>query len=111
MKPKASASAGVFFLLVFFLSIPFYLLGAAGGRLPVVSILPTSGLMAFMPMIAALILVYRAGGMDGAAALLKRAFDFSRIHGVRCILQRYSSCRSSALGSMVACCGSPGRCR
>ena len=80
MHSLANASPWVFFLLVFFLSIPFYLLGAAGGRLPVVPILPASALMAFMPMIAALILVYRTGG---AVALLKRAFDFSRIHGVR----------------------------
>jgi len=83
MNPRPSASPGVFFLLVFFLSIPFYLLGAAGGRLPVLSILPNSALMAFTPMIAALILVYRASGIDGATALLMRAVDFNRIHGVR----------------------------
>lgn len=83
MNPLAGASPWVFFLLVSFLSMPFYLLGAAGGRLPVLSILPSGALMAFTPMIAALILVYRASGMVGAMALLKRAFDFSQVHGVR----------------------------
>lgn len=76
-----TASPWAFFLLVFVLSVPFYLLGAAGWRLPGMPILPASALMTFTPMIAALILVYRQRGADGAAALLKRALDFRRLHG------------------------------
>ena len=86
MKPWASASPCVFFLLVLCLSIPFYLLGAAGGRLPLLTAQPTSALMAFMPMIAALILVYRERGADEAADLAKRALDFDRVRGLRWFL-------------------------
>lgn len=78
-----STSAPIFFALVFALSVPFYLLGAVGGRLPIVTAQPTSALMAFMPMIAALILVYRVRGGEGATNLLKRALDFDRVRGMR----------------------------
>lgn len=63
--------------------MPFYLLGAAGGRLPLLTVLPMSALMAFMPMVAALILVYRDRGGESAINLLKRAFDFDRVRGTR----------------------------
>lgn len=75
-----------FFLLVLLLSVPFYLLGAVGGRLPILTAQPTSALMAFVPMIAALILVYRVRGGHGANALLKRAFDFERVQSLRWVL-------------------------
>lgn len=78
-----TASPSVFFLLVFVLSVPFYLLGAAGGRLPGMPFLPASALMTFVPMIAAFILVYQWRGTDGAAALLKRVVDFLRPKGAR----------------------------
>jgi len=80
------ASPWLFFLLVFLLSIPFYLLGAAGGRLPIATFLPVSALAAFIPMIAALVIVYRQSGGDGAKEFLGRAFDFRRIKGVGWIL-------------------------
>ena len=83
MNPTANASPWVFFVLVFCLSIPFYVLGAAGGRLPVLTAQPTSALMAFMPMIAALILVFRDRGADATANLARRALDFDRIQGIR----------------------------
>lgn len=54
--------AARFFFLVFMLSVPFYLLGAAGGRMPGLAILPASALMTFVPMIAALMLGYRRRG-------------------------------------------------
>jgi membrane protease YdiL (CAAX protease family) len=83
MHPLANASPWVFFLLVFSLSIPFYVLGMAEGRLPLLPMVPSSALMAVTPMLAALILVHRASGMKWALALLRRAVDFNRIHGVR----------------------------
>jgi membrane protease YdiL (CAAX protease family) len=86
MNPTANASPWVFFALVFCLSVPFYVLGAAGGRLPVLTAQPTSALMAFMPMIAALILVYRGRGADETANLVKRALDFDRVRGLRWFL-------------------------
>jgi len=78
-----SATPTKFFLLVILLSVPFYLLGAVGGRLPILTAQPTSALMAFMPMIAALILVYRERGGEGAINLLIRAFDFDRVQSMR----------------------------
>ena len=71
----------IFFLLVLILSVPFYLLGAGGGRLAGLPILPTSALMTFVPMAAALILIHRSHGADGAVALLRRAIDFRRPRG------------------------------
>ena len=76
------ASSGFFFLLVILLSIPFYVIGAAGNRLPMATFLPISAIMAFIPMIAALILVYRQGGLGGAKEFLGRALDYRRIEGV-----------------------------
>ena len=76
------ASSGFFFLLVMLLSIPFYMLGATGNRLPIATFLPISALMAFIPMIAALILVYRQGGLGSAKEFLGRALDYRRIEGV-----------------------------
>jgi len=77
-----SATPTKFFLLVLLLSVPFYLLGAVGGRLPILTAQPISALMAFVPMIAALILVYRERGGEGATNLLKRALDFERIRSM-----------------------------
>ncbi len=75
-----------FFLFVFILSVPFYALGAVGGQLPIATFLPVSALMAFIPMVAALVLVYRQSGGDGAKEFLGRAFDYRRIKGVGWIL-------------------------
>lgn len=61
-----------FFLLVFVLSIPFWLIGAVT-RLQLLPSLPVSSLM------AALILVYRENKTAGMIALLKRSFDYKRI--------------------------------
>ncbi len=54
-----------YFLIVFVLSVPFYLLGTTGARLTGLPLLPTSALMAFVPMVAASMLIFhkrRAGG-------------------------------------------------
>ncbi|MEO7996099.1 MAG: hypothetical protein ABI852_01575 [Gemmatimonadaceae bacterium] len=64
-----------FFFWVIGLSVPFYVLGAFGLRLPGFPILPLGALMAFVPMLAALIVVCRGEGVDGAKALLKSAGD------------------------------------
>lgn len=68
------------------LSIPFYVLGAAGDRLPIATFLPISALMAFIPMISALILVYRRGGLGSAKEFLGRALDYRRIKGFAWVL-------------------------
>jgi uncharacterized protein len=71
-----------FFLLVFALSVPFWLIGDATD-LQLMPGLSVSALMGFCPTSAALILVYRDGGAAGARALLKRSFDFKRIQDKR----------------------------
>ena len=67
-----------FFGLVFALSVPFLLIGAATDRqlMPGLSV---SALMAFCPMVAALMLVYRERSKAGVKQLLKRSFDFRRV--------------------------------
>jgi membrane protease YdiL (CAAX protease family) len=71
-----------FFLLVFALSIPFWL---AGGMtdLQLMPGLSVSALMTFCPMAAALILVHRQGRWTGVTELLRRSFDFSRVRSKR----------------------------
>jgi uncharacterized protein len=69
------ASPFLFFALVLVVSMPFYALGIAGGRLPGLTSLPASALMAFVPVTAALILVYRQHGIASVGALLKRTMD------------------------------------
>jgi membrane protease YdiL (CAAX protease family) len=82
MSASVGRSALRFFLLVFLLSIPFWLAGALAPQFLQKKIpinLPVSALAAFDPMIAALILVYRKDGPEGAKRLLKRAVDYKRI--------------------------------
>jgi membrane protease YdiL (CAAX protease family) len=67
-----------FVLLVFTLSIPLWLFGAVT-PLQLLPGLPVSSLMAFCPMIAASILVYRKDKATGITELLKKSFDFRRI--------------------------------
>jgi uncharacterized protein len=71
-----------FFILVFALSVPFYLLSATGAHMPGMPFLPTSALMGFVPMIAALILTHRERGGEGIVALLKSAFAYGRNQSV-----------------------------
>jgi REP element-mobilizing transposase RayT/membrane protease YdiL (CAAX protease family) len=72
----------IFFLLVFALSVPFWLLCAAVPYFLPKSIpinLPTSSLMFFTPMFVALVLEFRNNGLDGLKSLLRRPLDYRRI--------------------------------
>jgi len=71
-----------FFLLVFALSVPFWLIGGVTD-LQLMPGLSVSALMAFCPMVAALMLVHRESGASGATELLRRSFDFARIRAKR----------------------------
>ena len=77
-----------FFLLVFLLSVPFWIAGyAAEGLarlLPVA--LPVSALLAFMPAFAAVIVLWRREGRAAAILLLKRSFDVARVRKRRWII-------------------------
>ncbi len=70
-----------YFLLVFGLSIPFWILGFFGPDttkiFPIK--LPISALMTFCPIIAAALLVYKKEKMQGVKQLLKQSFDFKKI--------------------------------
>jgi uncharacterized protein len=74
-----------FFLLVFALSIPFWLLGfiIKGVTETMPMQLPISALMTFCPLIAAIILVYKKQKMQGVKNLLKQVFDFKKIRDTR----------------------------
>jgi hypothetical protein len=67
-----------FFLLVFALSVPFWLSGTVTRR-QLFPGLPVSALMAFCPLMAASMLVYREHKTASVIELLKRAFDYQRI--------------------------------
>jgi membrane protease YdiL (CAAX protease family) len=71
-----------FFLLVFALSVPFWLVGVMTD-LQLMPGLSVSALMTFCPVTAALILVHRESGVAGQAKLLGRAFDFKRVKAKR----------------------------
>jgi uncharacterized protein len=71
-----------FFLLVFIISAPFWLIGAtAEQKLPLPFNLPVGALVLVCPTIAASILVYWENGSNGVKQLLKRSFDLKRIKG------------------------------
>ena len=73
-----SRSLPTFILLLFGLSIPFWVIGAIYD----VQIFPGFNLFQLplaMPAVAALILVYRESGKDGVVTLLKRTYDFRNI--------------------------------
>ena len=67
-----------FFLLVFALTVPFWVIGAVTGAqlLPGV---PVAALAFICPGLAALILVHQASGLAGVKALLMRCVDYDRI--------------------------------
>lgn len=65
---------GVFFGLVFALSVPFWVLGAVSDA-RVTGALSVASLMVVAPFLAAVILTWRAGGGREARALLGRAVD------------------------------------
>jgi membrane protease YdiL (CAAX protease family) len=67
-----------FFVVVFVLSIPFWLIGAVTG-LQLLPGLPASALMVCCPLIAALVLVYGEDRAAGVMELLRRSFDYKRI--------------------------------
>ena len=56
-----------YFGLVIVLSVPFYASSAMGLRLPGVPMLPLSALVAIVPTLAALFMVYWEEGAHGAA--------------------------------------------
>jgi membrane protease YdiL (CAAX protease family) len=66
-----------FFLLVFVLSVPFWLFG--GNKLPLPMNLPVSAFVGFMPLIAASILSFRRHGLNGIKTLFNKVFDYKRI--------------------------------
>ena len=76
--PSRSRSPLLFFLIVFALSLPFWMAGALTG-IQLSPGLPVSSLMFICPATAALILVYRENKTVGVTELLKRSFDYKRI--------------------------------
>jgi membrane protease YdiL (CAAX protease family) len=75
---SGNRSPQTFFALVFVLSCPFWLIGAATG-IQLTADLPMSSFIWICPLIAAAILLYRDLGTAGVLALLRRSFDYERI--------------------------------
>lgn len=73
-----SRSPLLFVLLVFALSIPFWLVGARF-RIELLPGLPLGAIMVVCPLAAAAILVARERGSAGVIAHLQRSFDYRRI--------------------------------
>ncbi|MBA3869256.1 MAG: CPBP family intramembrane glutamic endopeptidase [Chloroflexota bacterium] len=80
INTSTSKSPLSFCLLVFIISIPFWLLGAVAGDLTqIIPVnLPISSLMVVCPISAALILTYRDHKSRGVQQLLGRVFDYQR---------------------------------
>ncbi len=68
----------LFFILIFLLSIPFWLIGAATNR-ELLPGLPISSFEWICPVTAAAILLYREKKIAGVIELLRRSFDYPRI--------------------------------
>jgi membrane protease YdiL (CAAX protease family) len=75
---KNNKSVFFFFGLVFLLSIPFWVLDFIH-PVELLPGLPISALAAFVPALAACILVYKNNRLGGILQLLRRSFDFKRI--------------------------------
>ena len=73
-------SPWAFFILVYALSIPFWVINAVNPVFIPIDNLPLTDVLAtFIPMIAACMLVYREKKIEGVKRLLMRSFDFKRI--------------------------------
>jgi membrane protease YdiL (CAAX protease family) len=79
LSASPRTSPWLFFLLVFLLSAPVWLIGSVAGAFPLPIDLPFAALMTFNPMIAALVLIYGESGRAGVKSLLARAVDVRRI--------------------------------
>ena len=71
-------SVFIFFALVFILSIPFWVLDFIN-PVELLPRLPISALAAFVPALAACILVYKNNRFGGVLQLLQKSFDLKRI--------------------------------
>jgi len=78
MHSKHAASVTPFFVLIFVLFIPFLVLEEIH-PVEILPGLPLSALGAFMPALAALLLIDRQDRLTGVRQLLGRSFDFKRI--------------------------------
>ena len=67
-------------MLVFVLATPFWLLNAIVGNIGSLKVPVTDLALAFVPLTAATILVYREEGFAGVNRLLKRIFDYKKIN-------------------------------
>jgi uncharacterized protein len=76
--PAPQRSFLKFFLLVFALTAPFWVIGAVTG-LQLLPGVPVAALMFVCPVLAAIILVYQESKLAGVKALLMRSFDYKRI--------------------------------
>lgn len=68
-----------FFILIFVLSLPFWVLGAMSASPEGPTNIPLSIIGGYTPLVAAAILVWRKEGLSGVGRLLSRVLDYKRI--------------------------------
>ncbi len=78
LSPNSNRSPLAFFVLVFALSLPIWVIGSVW-PLELLPGLPVSSLMVLCPVMAASILVYREDKTTSVIRLLKRSFDTRRV--------------------------------
>lgn len=87
LQERRESAASLYFALVFLLALPFWIVGGlADGQ--IMPGLPLSSLMIVSPVLAAVLLSLRAGGLESVVALLARAVDLKRLRSPRllCVL-------------------------
>lgn len=77
--PPSKQRPLAFFLLVLALAVPIWVLSQFVGVIGSLKIPVTDLMLAFTPLTAASILVFRAEGAGGLIAFLKRAFEYRRL--------------------------------
>lgn len=84
MKSTAPDHPWLFFVLIYGLSVPFWIMGTQITHSVLPDNLPITDIgAALTPTIAAVILRYREAGANGVGELFRRTFDFSRIKNKR----------------------------
>lgn len=79
LRRTLDSSAAAFFLLLILVSIPLWILGNFVSTEQLPANLPISALMAFNPLIVAVILSFQEGGANRVKELLRQSVDFRSI--------------------------------
>jgi uncharacterized protein len=85
-NPSPKQKPAAFYLLVLVLATPMWALSGFFGVVGTLKVPVTDLMLAFTPLIAAMILVFQAQGYDGVIAFLKRVFDYRALARTKWLL-------------------------